>query len=106
MNQHLLLKSVSGALVAFSAFAALPMAAQAAENPAKPQSAIECKSGASYATRLEWGLPTTDCAAVSQPEMKTQGGVMGPVRSSEGLRSSAATGGADQATFGAQPTPY
>lgn len=98
MKQQLL-KSVGGALVAFSVLAALPMSAQA-------ESAIECKSGASHAVRVEWGLPTADCAAVSQPETRTPGGVMGPARSSEGGRFAEPAGAGQTAAYGAQPTPY
>ncbi len=98
--KQLLLKSVGGALVAFSVLAALPMSAQAAE------SALECKSGASHAVRVEWGLPTADCAAVAQPEAKTPGGVMGPARSSEGGRFAEPAGADQTASYGAQPTPY
>lgn len=107
------IKSVLGAVAAFSFIAAFPMSAQSAEMAGKSERGIECAAGPSHATRLEWGLPTADCTAASQEEMKTQSGVMGPIRSSERARLSdsaeaaqSASFGAPHTLYGAQPTPY
>lgn len=58
--------------VAFSAITAFPAVVQAADEYA-PR-AKQCR--AANDTRIQYGLPTADCAAFE----KTMGGVMGPVR--------------------------
>ena len=61
------------ATIAFSAIAAFPTVAQAAE--AGSQRASQCRTDND--ARILYGLPTTDCSALE----KTASGVMGPVRS-------------------------
>ncbi len=60
------------ATISFSAIAAFPTVVQAADENA-PR-AKQCR--AANDTRIQYGLPTLDCAAFE----KTASGVMGPVR--------------------------